>query len=181
MVLKMCDHDSVTWLKLWSRETLRDKIDRLSRTSREHDFTATASIDETNNVIPSEARAVFNIRFNDLHTSATLINWIQERMGTTGYAYNLDIEVSGESFLTPPGSFIELIDASVAAVTGVVPEHSTAGGTSDARFLKDYCPVAEFGLVGKTMHKVDECTAVSDLETLTRIYLHILRGTFTGS
>ena len=134
-----------------------------------------------NNVIPSEARAVFNIRFNDLHTSATLINWVRERMDTTGYAYNLDIEVSGESFLTPSGSFIELIDAAVAAVTGIVPEHSTAGGTSDARFLKNYCPVAEFGLVGKTMHKVDECTAVSDLEILTKIYLHILHGTFTGS
>jgi succinyl-diaminopimelate desuccinylase len=101
-------------------------------------------------------------------------------MDATGHDYDLDIEVSGESFLTPPGPLTELIAAAVKEVTGAAPEHSTAGGTSDARFLKNYCPVAEFGLVGQTIHKVDERTAISDLEMLIEIYLRILRGYFAG-
>ena len=91
-----------------------------------------------------------------------------------GGDYELDIYVSGESFLTPPGPLSEIISSAVQAVTGEVPELSTTGGTSDARFIKDYCPVAEFGLIGQTMHKSNEGVAVKDLEALTDIYTDIL-------
>jgi succinyl-diaminopimelate desuccinylase len=88
------------------------------------------------------------------------------------------MRVSGESFLTPPGSLSEVIVAAVEGVTGNRPELSTTGGTSDARFIKDYCPVAEFGLVGRSMHQVDECSALEDLTTLTRIYRAVLEEFF---
>ena len=133
-----------------------------------------------NNVIPGAARAVFNIRFNDLHTSASLTKLVRARMDATGHAYDLEIEVSGESFLTEAGAFTDLITEAVRDVTGRAPEHSTAGGTSDARFLTRYCPVAEFGLVGQTMHKVDERVAVADLTALTDIYAGILRQYFAA-
>ncbi len=140
---------------------------------------ALTSIDVGNgatNVIPGEARAAFNIRFNDRHSGRSLENWLRRKFDAiSGGAYELEIEVSGESFLTPPCQLSEAICNAVREVTGLTPELSTSGGTSDARFIKDACPVAEFGLVGQTMHKADERVALADLEALTRIYHHVLR------
>jgi succinyl-diaminopimelate desuccinylase len=93
-------------------------------------------------------------------------------------SYQLDIEVGGQCFLTKPGSFTELIAKSVQKVTGVSPELSTTGGTSDARFIKDYCPVAEFGLSGQTMHKVDERASIDDIRNLANVYAEILGSYF---
>jgi succinyl-diaminopimelate desuccinylase len=128
------------------------------------------------NVIPGAAHAVFNIRFNDLHTSETLSQWIRKELDGVEGAYDLCIKVSGESFLTPLGPFTEVLARSVESVLGAAPAYSTAGGTSDARFIHKVCPVAEFGLVGQTMHKVDERTAIADLERLTGIYVAVLLG-----
>jgi len=142
---------------------------------------ALASVDVGNtatNVIPAEATAMFNIRFNDEHSSATLEAWLRQLFDAVGGAYDLKIQVSGEAFLTPPGPLSDLIADAVQTTIGVTPELSTTGGTSDARFIKDYCPVAEFGLVGQTMHKVDERTAVSDIEALSKIYTAVLQGFF---
>jgi len=130
------------------------------------------------NVIPAKAKAVFNIRYNDLHNSDTLKEKLREVLNSIDHNYELDIYVSGESFLTPPGHLSNVMSQAVETVTGKTPELSTTGGTSDARFIKDYCPVAEFGLTGKTMHKSDECVAVKDLESLTKIYLVILEQFF---
>lgn len=130
------------------------------------------------NVIPAEARATFNVRFNDLHDSAGVEAWVRRRLDAVGGAYDLSMRVSGESFLTPPGRLSEVIVAAVEGVTGSRPELSTTGGTSDARFIKDYCPVAEFGLVGRSMHQVDECSALEDVTTLTRIYRAVLEDFF---
>ena len=120
------------------------------------------------NVIPAEGRARISIRFNDLHTGAELaarVSAIAEKHGGTARPV-----ISGEAFVTPPGAFSELVVAAVEAETGLRPELSTTGGTSDARFLKDLCPVIEFGLPNATMHKRDEAVAMADLETLVRIY-----------
>jgi succinyl-diaminopimelate desuccinylase len=133
---------------------------------------------EAPNVIPAEARAVFNIRFNDLHTASSLEAWLRNRLDRTGARYRLDLTVSGEGFVTEPGPFTELVAGAVRAVTGVAPELSTSGGTSDARFIKDYAKVAEFGLVGETMHKVDERASLADIEALTEIYRRILDAWF---
>ncbi len=134
------------------------------------------------NVIPARAEARFNARFNDLHTSASLAEWLRQAFdqeaGEGGY--ELDIHVSGEAFLTPPGPLSELLSEAVEAELGAVPELSTTGGTSDARFIKDHCPVAEFGLVGATMHKTDENIAIADLESLTRIYESVLERFFAA-
>ncbi|MGB0570716.1 MAG: succinyl-diaminopimelate desuccinylase [Alphaproteobacteria bacterium] len=132
------------------------------------------------NVIPAEARATFNIRFCDLHTSESLKLRLHEILDAAvpGTDYSLDFRITGESFLTPPGPLSEAISGAVAAVTGRQPELSTTGGTSDARFIKDFCPVAEFGLVGQTMHKIDENVSCADIETLTEIYLKVLETYF---
>ena len=123
------------------------------------------------NVIPAEARARLSIRFNDRHTGAELaarVSEIAERHGGTARPV-----ISGEAFVTPPGAFSALVIAAVAAETGLEPELSTTGGTSDARFLKDLCPVIEFGLPNATMHKRDEAVAIADLTTLARIYRRV--------
>ena len=134
------------------------------------------------NVIPARATAWVNIRFNDAHTSESLTERLREEalavQAETGVAFTLDVQVSGESFLTPPGDFVRLVAASVEAETGVTPVLSTSGGTSDARFVKDHCPVVEFGLVGKTMHQVDERVAVAQIGQLKAIYARILRDYF---
>ncbi len=122
------------------------------------------------NVIPAEARAVFNIRFNDAWTSERLRQWLAEKLDVIGGRYDLAIRVSGESFLTPPGPVSEILGAAIAKTMGRTPELSTTGGTSDARFIHTVCPVAEFGLVGLTMHKADEEVDLADLAALTRIY-----------
>jgi succinyl-diaminopimelate desuccinylase len=126
------------------------------------------------NVIPAIARANFNIRFNDQHTSETLTKWVRARLDKVGGRYDLDIYVTGESFLTQPGKLSETVSAAAAAVTGRNARLSTTGGTSDARFIVKYTPVVEFGLISRTMHKVDERAAVADIRTLTTIYGGIL-------
>ena len=131
----------------------------------------------TENVIPGSAEARFNIRFNDMHSSDTLARWIRKTLdevaGEPG-RYDLKIRVSGESFIFPPGQLSDLIATAVEQVTGRKPELSTTGGTSDARFIKDHCPVAEFGLVGETMHKIDERCSLDDIRALTDIYRAVL-------
>ena len=122
------------------------------------------------NVIPAAARAVFNIRFNDRWTGETLKHWIAERLDAVGGHFELEVTVSGELFLVRPGVVSDPLAEAIRRVTGRVPELSTTGGTSDARFLHAYCPVAEFGLVGQTMHKADERVDLADLVALTEIY-----------
>jgi succinyl-diaminopimelate desuccinylase len=122
------------------------------------------------NVIPENARAVFNIRFNDNWTGERLKGWLAERLDTVGGRYTLDISIGGESFLTTPGPLGDHLAEAIRRVTGRTPEFSTSGGTSDARFIQAHCPVAEFGLVGQTMHKVDERVDLADLADLTRTY-----------
>ena len=130
------------------------------------------------NVIPSRASARLSIRFNDQHSGAGLgerVRAIAEKLGGT-----VRQVVYGEAFLTPPGAFSELIADAVEAETGLRPEASTTGGTSDARFLKDLCPVIEFGLCNATMHKRDEAVAVEDLEALVRIYTRVAKAALAG-
>mgnify|MGYP001439897014 FL=1 len=141
------------------------------------------SIDVGNNVsnvIPLKIEAKFNIRFNTLQSEQNLINIIQDTIETVSYDKNifkwkLDSELSGEPFITEPDDFINLVEESIKNNTGLKPELSTSGGTSDARFIKDICNVIEFGLVGKTMHQIDESIKVEDLELLTNIYYDIIK------
>ena len=134
------------------------------------------------NVIPARGTATVNIRFNDAHSGASLTGWLQDHAAAvqaeTGVKIALRVSISGESFLTAPGEFSALVAAAVQAETGVVPVASTSGGTSDARFVKDHCPVVEFGLVGKTMHQVDERVEVAQIQQLKAIYSRILRDYF---
>jgi succinyl-diaminopimelate desuccinylase len=130
------------------------------------------------NVIPAMARAVFNIRFNDRWSSARLESHLRAALERIGGRYELNFDVSGESFLTPPGAVSELLTRATERVLGRRPELSTTGGTSDARFIKAHCPVAEFGLVGLTMHKVDERVPVADITALAEIYRTVLDLTF---
>ncbi|MEM9015259.1 MAG: succinyl-diaminopimelate desuccinylase [Pseudomonadota bacterium] len=134
------------------------------------------------NVIPEKATARFNIRFNPNWTGASIEAWLRKRLDVmaqeTGADYELTAAVSGEAFLTTDARFIGLISDCVESTTGRRPELSTSGGTSDARFIKDMAPVAEFGLVGATMHKTNECAAVGDIEQLTEIYEQIIRRYF---
>ena len=135
-----------------------------------------------NNVIPARATAAVNIRFNDTHSGDTLSAWLRSETeaiaGATGVEIGMKISISGESFLTPPGELSALVAAAVQAETGRKPVASTSGGTSDARFVKDHCPVVEFGLVGKTMHQVDERVEVAHIHTLKAVYGRILRDYF---
>jgi succinyl-diaminopimelate desuccinylase len=128
-----------------------------------------------NNVIPASATARVNIRFNNLHTGASLQTWLREVLARHAEKFDFLGTISGEAFLTQPGEFSEALAASVKAVTGRAAQFDTGGGTSDARFIARYCPVAEFGLVGATIHKVDECVAVADLRQLAAIYADLLR------
>ena len=130
------------------------------------------------NVIPSKAQARLSIRFNDLHSGQELaerVSAIAEEHGGSSRPM-----ISGEAFLTPPGAFSALIADAVEAETGIKPEPSTTGGTSDARFLKDLCPVIEFGLCNATMHKRDEAVAVADLDALVRIYARVAKAALAG-
>jgi succinyl-diaminopimelate desuccinylase len=134
------------------------------------------------NVIPARATARVNIRFNDTHSGDTLSSWLRHEAEVvaeaTGVEIGLKIAVSGESFLTPPGDLSALVADAVQAETGRKPLASTSGGTSDARFVKDHCPVIEFGLVGKTMHQVDERVDVAQIGQLKAIYGRILQDYF---
>jgi len=130
------------------------------------------------NLIPAEARATFNIRFNDRHTAGSLERLLRAQLSRVDDRYHLAISASGEAFVTPPSPLTDLLASAIQDELGLAPERSTSGGTSDARFIKDLCPVVEFGLVGETMHQVDERAAVSDLEALTRVYRTLLERYF---
>lgn len=134
------------------------------------------------NVIPKSARATFNIRFNTHHSLDSLEKTVQSVLDRVakerGCQYELDVRKNSSPFLTPEGEFSELIVSAIEKRLGRKPELSTTGGTSDARFIKDHCPVAEFGLISQTMHKIDERANVADIEALTDIYTDILRSYF---
>ncbi len=137
------------------------------------------------NLIPDRTSASFNIRFNDLHTAASIERWLRQTFDNIGGdklggRYELKLQVSGEAFLCPPGEWSELVAGAVERTIGIRPELSTSGGTSDARFIQRACPVAEFGLPGKTMHKANERTALGDLEKLADIYKAVLDDYFAG-
>ena len=143
------------------------------------------------NVIPALAQARFNIRYNDIWSRDTITDWINENLnaahdalnnaidGENKFSLTVDINHSGEAFLTPTGTLSELAVSAVEKTLGMTPELSTSGGTSDARFIKDHARVIEFGLVGRTMHKVDEHVRVNDIQSLTKIYQEILSGYFS--
>jgi len=134
------------------------------------------------NVIPAEARATFNIRFNDTHSANSLKRWIEGEAKTveadTKCEIALRFTVGGDVFITQPGSFTDLVSKAVQRATNAAPEFSTTGGTSDARFIRAHCPVAELGLPGGTMHKVDECVPIAEIARLSDIYLAILEHYF---
>jgi succinyl-diaminopimelate desuccinylase len=129
------------------------------------------------NVIPAKAEARLSIRFNDLHSGEALVDRIRAVVEPQGCVKSM---ISGEAFLTPPGELSQTVAAVVADVTGITPEASTTGGTSDARFLSKICPVVEFGLCNATMHKLDEAVAIADLDTLTEIYRRVALRVLTA-
>ncbi len=146
------------------------------------EFTSVDVGNPTVNVIPGQARARFNIRYNDRHSQATLKALIEKRARAAG-AGRVHSAVewqpsNADVFVTKPSPFTDLAVSAIAEVTGRTPKLSTSGGTSDARFIKDYCPVLEFGLVGQTMHQVDECSPIADLVTLTAVYRRIIEKYF---
>jgi succinyl-diaminopimelate desuccinylase len=147
---------------------------------------AVVTIDTGNpatNVIPAQTHATVNLRFNDAHSGASLTTWLQgqadEISAEFGVGVVLDVSISGESFITPPGALSELVARAVQVETNRTPEMSTSGGTSDARFVQHHCPVVEFGLVGKTMHQVDERVEIAQIHQLKSIYTRILSDYFT--
>jgi len=146
------------------------------------EFTSVDVGNATVNLIPGEARARFNIRYNDRHSQTALKTLIERRTkaaaaGRVRYAFEWQPS-NADVFITKPGPFMELAASAIAEVTGHRPKLSTSGGTSDARFIKDYCPVLEFGLVGRSMHQTDESTPLEDLHTLTAIYRRIIERYF---
>ena len=148
------------------------------------EFTSIDVGNKTVNLIPAEARARFNIRFNDTRTRGELRALIEQRAANAAgkVRWRIDWEPSNaDVFLTAPGPFVAMISNAITEVTGLTPKLSTTGGTSDARFIKDYCPVIEFGLLSQQMHKIDEHVTTADLVALTAIYRHILARYFTGS
>tara|TARA_Y100000588_G_scaffold315661_1_gene343878 strand:+ start:2561 stop:3733 length:1173 start_codon:yes stop_codon:yes gene_type:complete len=142
---------------------------------------AIASIDTGNsfsNVIPNKVTATFNIRFNDSKTAEGIEHWLRNMFDEVGGNYELKTACSSDAFVTEPGTLSDDLIASVKEVLGVSPELSTTGGTSDARFIRNYCPVIEFGIVGKTMHKINEHVNVEDIKALTDVYSALLRRFF---
>ena len=146
---------------------------------------AITSVDTGNkasNVIPAVTKAAVNIRFNDNHSGSSLVSWLKdeiEKISTEyGIKFETDFKISGESFITPPGELSDLISKAVKKELGVTPKLSTTGGTSDARFIKDMCPVTEFGIVGKTMHAVDEKVETKQINQLKEIYSRVLEAYF---
>ena len=137
------------------------------------------------NVIPMEARAKFNIRYNDLWRRPKVEAWVREQLGAAGAEvgarHSVSFSGTGDVFLTKPGPLVDTLSAAVTSVTGRKPALSTGGGTSDARFIQAYCPVVEFGLVNETIHAIDERVPVADLEALTQVYERFLQGYFGRS
>jgi succinyl-diaminopimelate desuccinylase len=129
---------------------------------------------EVTNVIPGQVSARLNIRFNELHSGASLTAWLERRIAAHCPGAKLEVSVSGEAFRSRPGEGLAALLAAIEAETGCAPEQNTGGGTSDARFISRHCPVAEFGLVGATMHKVDEAVPVADLRRLSAIYTRFI-------
>ena len=147
---------------------------------------AVVNIDTGNpatNVIPAQSSATVNIRFNDAHSGKSITDWLRQHtddiINTFGVDINTKIHISGESFITPPGTFSNLVARAVQVETNREPILSTSGGTSDARFVQHHCPVVEFGLVGKTMHQVDERVEIAHIHKLKSIYTRILSDYFT--
>lgn len=147
---------------------------------------AVVNIDTGNpatNVIPAQSSATVNIRFNDAHSGKSITDWLRQHtddiINTFGVDINTKIHISGESFITPPGTFSNLVARAVQVETNREPVFSTSGGTSDARFVQHHCPVVEFGLVGKTMHQVDERVEIAHIHKLKSIYTRILSDYFT--
>src|SRR5882724_2803720 len=165
-------------IEAWIREPIDKGSTHFQPTSLQ--FTTVDVGNKATNIAPGVVRARFNVRFNDLWTSKTLLAHLQERLERANAALGgngtieLSAEVSGESFYTPPGPLSALVAGAIRDIAGIEPELSTTGGTSDARFIRSYCPVLEFGLVGESMHKVDEKSAVTDLKMLARVYEAVL-------
>ena len=169
-------------------------IDRLSTTPLDNgtpDFEPSSlqvtviSVPNTaTNVIPSEARAKFNIRYNDLHRRPDVEAWVRQQCTAAaddvGARWSVSFSGTGDVFLTRPGPLVDTMVEAVRHVTGREPRLTTSGGTSDARFVKDHCPVVEFGLVGTSMHQVDEHVEVADIEQLKAIYTRILADYFAA-
>ena len=128
------------------------------------------------NVIPARAQSRLNVRFNDQHRGDDLVRWMRETAASVTEGAEVEAIVSGEAFFTGPGTFADLLSAAILEETGRTAELSTSGGTSDARFIRSICPVIEFGLVGKSMHKVDEHVPLADIDSLTRIYRRVIAG-----
>jgi succinyl-diaminopimelate desuccinylase len=128
------------------------------------------------NVIPGSARATFSVRFNDRYTARALEATLRARLDAAGAEYRLETSSNAEAFLSTPCAFTDLLEALIERELGVIPELSTSGGTSDARFIKEVCPVVEFGLVGATIHQVNERVAIADLEALTHVYEALLEN-----
>lgn len=168
--------DIATLITALSGDPLDQGTDHFQPSNLE--FTTVDVGNPASNVIPAQARARFNIRYNDCHTQDSLRALIEDRMTkASGNRIKANIvwePSNADVFLTKPGPFTDLVVASIEEVTGRRPELNTGGGTSDARFITHYCPVLEFGLVGQTMHQIDERTPVSDLEKLTKIYRGVL-------
>ena len=167
-------------------------VDQLSSSELDHgtehfdaSSLAVVTIDTGNtatNVIPAQTRTTINLRFNDTHSGASLTSWLQTHADAIATAFGVDVSletsISGESFITPPGALSDLVARAVQVETNRTPQMSTSGGTSDARFVQHHCPVVEFGLVGKTMHQVDECVEIIQIYQLKSIYTRILRDYF---
>lgn len=126
------------------------------------------------NVVPPSARAALNIRFNEKHTGASLIAWVKATLARYAERFDVEASISGESFVTQPGPMVDIVRKAIVGATGIEPKLDTGGGTSDARFIANYCPVAEFGLVGATMHQTDERVPVAELRDLARVYHDVI-------
>jgi len=165
---------------------LREIIENLLDQGSEHFQPSTLEVttvdvgNPTTNVIPAKVSAGFNVRFNDLHSADDVVAWVRKHFDKISTDYDLEIAVSGESFLTPPGPLSDTLQMAARQVTGRTAEFSTSGGTSDARYVKNYCPVAEFGMTNATAHKVDERVALKDITDLTEIYRLTLKALFNA-
>jgi succinyl-diaminopimelate desuccinylase len=140
------------------------------------ELTAVGTPTRATNIIPGSATAQLNIRFNDLHRGEALVALVRRTVAEAAPGATVEAKISGEAFLTPPGPIFDLVTAAIREETGLEPILSTAGGTSDGRFLIELCPVVDFGLPNGTMHQLDEAAPVADIAALQRIYARVLRS-----